>query len=93
MMNSSVVKPSPSLLQAITAADVEREYSGRQGCMCGCIGRYYKSGAMVSKVLNILKADADTMLQDGYILFTDDKVIRASSRRNYVVYLKKPLTV
>lgn len=29
------------VLQKITADDVLKVYSGKLGCMCGCLGRYY----------------------------------------------------
>ncbi len=84
-------------LAAITPSNVERVYSGKQGCMCGCLGEYYSSGRMVTKVLNILKADPRVRLQDGYILHIAHDLMRKGNycnghdraERNYVVYLKQ----
>ncbi len=65
---------------------VENVYSGKQGCMCGCLGRYWETGPMVKKVLNILKTHEHAKVQDGYILFIDYP--NRDGKRNYVVYLK-----
>ena len=75
-------------LAAITPAQVERVYSGRQGCMCGCLGKYSEDARNVKRILNILKSDTRTQIQDGYILYTDFDKVR-DGERNYVVYLKQ----
>lgn len=81
-------------LQNVTAADVAQVYSGKQGCMCGCKGKYFDSGKMIAKVLNILKSDARTVASEGMgadcgsIIHIDDKLVQRDSERNYVVYLK-----
>ena len=73
----------------ITPARVERVYSGRQGCMCGCLGTYSANPRQVTRVLNLLKKDPRTVVQSGYILHIDDKLI-GDRERNYVIYLKRP---
>lgn len=72
----------------ITPARIDQVYSGKQGCMCGCLGKYWNHGKMINKVLNILKADSRTMLQDGYIVYIDFQS-RERDERNYVLYLKE----
>lgn len=72
----------------ITTARIDQVYSGKQGCMCGCLGKYFKSGRMVTKVVNILKADPRTMLQDGYIVYIDFPRAKRDER-SYVLYLKE----
>ena len=72
----------------ITPARIDQVYSGKQGCMCGCLGKYWNAGKMINKVLNILKADSRTMLQDGYIVYIDFSR-RDDRDRNYVLYLKE----
>lgn len=80
-------KLTPKELIGLNEAHVERVYSGKQGCMCGCLGKYYKNpNRMVKKVLNLLKADPRLMLQDSYILYIDFES-RDNNERNYVVYL------
>ena len=74
---------------------VERVYSGHQGCMCGCQGTYSETPRNITRILNILKNDSRTVIQDGYILHIDDNRIDRGDRhwrgeRNYVVYLKRP---
>ncbi len=83
----SARKLTPQELVGLNAAHVEQVYSGKQGCMCGCLGKYYQNpNRMVNKVLNILKADARLMLQDGYILYIDFPQ-QDRDERSYVVYL------
>ena len=74
-------------LRNIHTGMVDQVYSGKQGCMCGCNGKYWKTGPMVKKVLHILKTHQYTKLQDGYILFIDYP--NRDGERNYVVYLKE----
>lgn len=33
---------------------IAKVYSGLKGCACGCLGKYYKAGPMVSKVVRIV---------------------------------------
>lgn len=90
-MDTRIVKRD---LSKLTVANIDRVYSGKHGCMCGCLGNYYESGRMLTKVLNILKADSRAVVQDGYIIHVkDDLVCRDAgnnrTERNYVVYLKE----
>jgi len=83
----SARKLLPQELIGLNNAHVEQVYSGKQGCMCGCLGKYYTNpNRMVTKVLNLLKADPRLMLQDGYILYIDFPQ-QDRDERNYVVYL------
>lgn len=44
-------------IQDVTVDQVERVYSGRPGCGCGCLGKYYDAPhKMVKRVLNVLQA-------------------------------------
>jgi hypothetical protein len=70
----------------ITTDQVERVYSGRQGCMCGCLGTYSSNPRQVKRVLSILKNDPRAEMQDGYILHRGYQ----RDERNYVVFLKRP---
>lgn len=85
-------------IQDLTPADVSRAYSGRQGCMCGCKGKYYVSKAeaadedapsivnpgMVTKVLRTIQAneEAANMEADGSCVYLD------LGGRSYVAYLR-----
>jgi hypothetical protein len=74
-------------LAGITSANIDQVYSGKQGCMCGCLGKYFENpNRMVNKVLNILKADDRLMLQDGFILYIDFPRAQRDER-NYVAYM------
>lgn len=81
-------KPTQADLDAITVDKIVQVYSGKQGCMCGCNGKYWKSGKMLGKVLAILKADPRVMLQDEYILYIDFPQ-RNNDERSYVLYLQE----
>lgn len=82
--------PKPNPLRAFTVAQVKRVYSGKPGCMCGCLGKYYEPGdRMIAKVLRILQADPRTVLEDG-IAYTPRNLL-ADGERSYVVYLSGSL--
>lgn len=80
-------------IQDLTPADVRKAYSGREGCMCGCKGKYYaaKEGeayatvnpGMVTKVLRTIQLheEAAGMEADGSCVYLTLK------GRNYVLYL------
>jgi hypothetical protein len=84
-------------IQDLTPSDITRAYSGRQGCMCGCKGKYYvatprgdSAGAfsivnpgMVTKVLRTIQAneEAANMEADGSCVYLD------LGGRSYVAYL------
>jgi hypothetical protein len=40
-------------------ADIVRVYSGRDGCACGCRGKYSTSKGSITKVYNKLMANID----------------------------------
>jgi hypothetical protein len=53
------MKPSTTI-QTLTKADIRTVYSGKlRRCCCGCSGNHSDSPAQISRVLNILKANAD----------------------------------
>ncbi len=86
-METRARKLTPKELIGLCNAHVEQVYSGKQGCMCGCLGKYYMSPSpMVTKVLRLLKADSRLMLQDGYILYIDFPQ-QGENERSYVAYL------
>ena len=43
---------------------VKRAYVGKPGCACGCKGKYYESGSMVTKILRTIQAN-ETIATDG----------------------------
>lgn len=80
---------TPEQLVNLTPDKVERAYSGKPGCMCGCKGKYYEAGhKQITRILNILKTDPRVRLMDGYILHIDEF---DAGDRNYVCYLKRPV--
>lgn len=83
MKSNPVVFP---FLFGVTLTDdmVDRVYSGRPGCMCGCRGKYSTYRPQVRKVLNMLLGHPDTMIEENVL--HNDK-IEDETGRNYVVYL------
>ena len=51
-------------IQDITPSQVKRAYKGKPGCMCGCNGKYYDSGAMVTKILRTIQANEEAVEVD-----------------------------
>lgn len=62
--------------------NIDRVYSGKQGCMCGCNGNYYTEGRMIKRVYNIVMSHPKLKIE-GTFAYIDDR-----SGRNYVVYFK-----
>lgn len=91
-----MIKPSAEFLKSITSDMITRVYSGRPGCMCGCLGSYWTNPKFkdasssvcdtrqVSRILNRILKDPRAVLQDGYILYISNLV---SKEREYVAYL------
>ena len=47
-------------------------YKGRQGCMCGCLGKYYKpESKMASKILQTIKDNFQQAEIDDDFLFLE----------------------
>jgi len=64
-----------------TLANVERVYSGKPGCMCGCRGTYSTSQRSVKILFNkVMNNPAHKM--DGNIAYVE------TATRNLVVYFK-----
>jgi hypothetical protein len=64
-----------------TLANVERVYSGKPGCMCGCRGTYSISPRSVKILFNkVMNNPAHKM--DGNIAYVE------TATRNLVVYFK-----
>lgn len=36
--------------------EVEKVYSGKPGCACGCLGKYWTTGPMVKRLVDYLNA-------------------------------------
>lgn len=50
----------PLVTVALKASDIERAYSGRKGCACGCKGTYTdKPGGIKSRLKNAMALTAD----------------------------------
>ncbi len=100
-----------AFIASVTPDMVREVYSGKQGCMCGCNGKYSVNPAhkkeadeergyeqpstarhmvMIKKVLGILQAHPETMIDDGYIIYVPRHV---GEERNYVVYLCKSAAI
>ncbi len=64
-------------------------YSGRLGCMCGCMGTYSENSASISKVLAAMEANADRIEVmaglKGELIFSVD-----TETRRYAVYGAPP---
>ena len=71
----------------IDQTKIEKIYSGKSGCMCGCKGQYYDDQKRISRVLkNMLKFAADNnldLIEDG------DHIYVENEQRNYVIYIKE----
>jgi len=61
---------------------VERVYTGRKGCMCGCRGNYTSHKPTISMVMNKILSDPNHKREDNHI-FLD------TATRRYVAYLKE----
>lgn len=67
---------------------VARVYSGKPGCMCGCNGKYWETGFMVKRVLDILQEVAgeeplELDREHGNIFY------KLSETRVFVLYLNE----
>ncbi len=76
MENTMILKP---------ISEVERVYSGKPGCMCGCNGNYFEDPKNIKRIYNILAKN----LEKCYISPTTSyAAINLSPTRKYVVYFK-----
>jgi hypothetical protein len=64
-----------------TLANVERVYSGKPGCMCGCRGKYSISQRSVKILFNKVMGNPKHKM-DGNIAYVE------TATRNLVVYFK-----
>lgn len=73
----------------IKIEEVEKVYSGKPGCACGCRGKYWESGPMVKRIVkmfNEFPAGATQDLKGNWAELTNDA---SPSQRVYVIYFKK----
>ena len=77
-------------LNSVTPDMVDKIYSGKQGCMCGCRGKYFE-GRGVGRVLAGMKRYAKENHLTGEVYTPNLSIVFLSgySARNYVVYLKE----
>lgn len=69
---------------------IDRVYSGRQGCMCGCRGTYSTSPSEVTRVVNKLLANMSSVdigeASGGGLYFA-----ATVGKREYAVYTLPPV--
>jgi len=70
-------------IQDITPADVKQAYKGKIGCMCGCRGKHYTEGPMLTKILRTLQANEDLVELDP----TGDWVAAKIGSKEHCIYL------
>jgi hypothetical protein len=74
----------------ITSSDVFRTYSGKPGCMCGCLGDYKDSErAKKSAITRLLKDDYRLQLWEGDSDDVMGCIYVQTETRNNVIYLRK----
>lgn len=60
-LSDEQLEEGASLLGSLTPAQLKRAYSGRQGCACGCRGKYYEQGTspqharQVTRILRLIQ--------------------------------------
>lgn len=83
-------KKDPEInVSTIDYARIDRVYSGKPGCMCGCRGTYSSNKGQITRVINKMKAiDTPKLLQDGYIVYIPTNSGHQDSHV-YVIYLKE----
>jgi hypothetical protein len=65
-------------------SNVVRAYSGKPGCMCGCRGKYFESGAGVTRTYNaVMNHPKVTVDRDAKCAF-----VLSNTGRNLVVWFK-----
>ena len=47
----------------LNVSETVRSYSGRRGCMCGCLGKYFEDVSNRQRTLNALLKNPDTKLE------------------------------
>lgn len=66
----------------ITLEQVTKVYSGKPGCMCGCLGKYYEAGsAMAKKVVRLINEHNGRIEENGE--WAEVQI----GQREYVAYL------
>ena len=69
------------MIELINKADVTNTYSGAEGCACGCLGTYAKTGATVTRRVN----EINKVLSAGQYVATyaySDKVVYEYAKTN-----------
>ena len=71
-------------------SEVERVYSGNQGCACGCRGEYYETSRMINKVYNLMNDKIQTNEVYTWTTSKDNFVVYdKSENRTYTLYYKE----
>lgn len=79
--------PRAEVIEAINALQpemVERVYSGRPGCGCGCKGKYYGDARNIKRVLNAMKKNAETA---EHLTYEKGVIAAVEDTRYYWAYL------
>lgn len=86
-------KKDPEIdVSTIDYAKIDRVYSGKPGCMCGCRGTYSSNKGQITRVINKMKAiEKPKLLQDGYIVYVSEDRDTPNTHA-YVIYLKEGVT-
>ena len=81
----------PAPISDITEAQVQKVYSGKPGCGCGCRGTYWEDARNVRRVLKVLQSRPDEVnvvdCGDTFCYGIDGE------DRYYWVYAYKPVEV
>jgi hypothetical protein len=70
--NAQEKKLAAELFPLITAADVDRAYSGRPGCGCGCRGIYRERGRLVSSNMATMQKrlpEVGAQVDEDFVIF------------------------
>jgi hypothetical protein len=75
-------------IKKLTVQQIERVYSGKPGCMCGCNGKYCDSGFMLERILILIQSAAgeeslEVSREHGFIFY------KFSETRIFCLYLNE----
>ena len=70
------------ITKKINIDDVEKVYSGRKGCCCGCLGDYKDSPKAIKRMVNRFNKILDVVEEGGNHLYIE------SETRHSIIYLK-----
>jgi len=97
-----------AFIQSLTPDHVLRAYSGKHGCMCGCLGKYYSNPLHNEELeerdrpkgnarsLLMIKKILDRLKAHPSASLQDGYIVyvpRDDEERNYIVYLCKSATL